>query len=61
MLPSGAYNLAGTGTATKTTETSRFMIHLTAESILKGGDAEMVMASNDEGLRDHWFAMLDVG
>ena len=36
------------------------MIHLTAESILKGGDAEMVMASNEEELRDHWFTMLHV-
>jgi hypothetical protein len=36
------------------------MIHLTAESILKGGEAEMAMASNDEGLRDRWFAMLHV-
>ena len=59
-FPVGAYNLAGPGTVTRSREDGRFMIHLTAESILKGGDAEMVMASNDEGLRDRWFAMLHV-
>ena len=59
-FPVGAYNLAGAGTVTRSRENGRFMIHLTAESILKGGEAEMAMASNDEGLRDRWFAMLHV-
>ena len=55
----GAYNLAGSGSVTKNSEKGKFEIHVTAESVLKGGDAEMVMSCDNEVQSNRWFSMID--